>query len=232
MRGVDPEPMRTAIVTGSNRGIGAAVADRLEEDGWRVIRNGRSAGKGRDYVRADVTTAAGAKKLAAAARDCGILVNAVGDFELTNVSDFKIDAWRRMWDSNVLSAVRMCAAVLPGMRKRKRGVVIMFGGTATNYPRGNPRGCAYVMAKSALTVFTKSLAQAEARNGIRVNMVNPGFIRTYAYTEADVREMAPKVPMGRLGTPEEVANAVSLLASDDSSYITGAVLDVGGGLWI
>lgn len=224
--------MRTAIVTGSNRGIGAAVAERLEKDGWRVVRNGRSASKAAGYVRADVTTAAGAKRVAAAARDCELLVNAVGDFELTNVSDFRLEAWRKMWDSNVWSAVRMCAAVVPGMRKRKRGVVINFGGTATGHPRGNPRGCAYVMAKSALTVFTKSLAQAEARNGIRVNMINPGFIHTYAYTEADVREMAPKVPMGRLGTVEEVANAVALLASGDSSYITGAVLDVGGGLWV
>lgn len=223
--------MPVAIVTGSNRGIGAAIADRLEQDGYRVIRNGRT-GKGEDFVRADVTTPAGAKKVAAAARGCDLLVNAVGDFELTPVSDFKIEAWRKMWDSNVLSAVLMCREVLPGMRKRKRGAIVNFGGTATNYPRGNPRGCAYVMAKSALTVFTKSLAQAEAPHGIRVNMVNPGYIHTYAYSDEDVREMAPKVPLGRLGKPEEVAEAVAWLASADASYITGAVLDVGGGLWI
>jgi 3-oxoacyl-[acyl-carrier protein] reductase len=81
-------------------------------------------------------------------------------------------------------------------------------------------------------VFTKSLAQAEAANGIRVNIVNPGFIRTYAYTAREAREMAKLVPMKRLGSPADVAAAVSFLASDEAAYITGAVVDVCGGLWV
>lgn len=223
--------MKTAIVSGSRRGIGAAVAERLARDGWTVVRNGRAAAKGR-YVRADVTTPAGARKLAAAAPECDLLVNGVGDFEFTPVSEFRIETWQRILDSNLRSAWLLCREVLPGMRRRRRGVVVNFGGTATGHPRGNPRAVAYVMAKTALTVFTKSLAQAEAAHGIRVNMINPGFIHTYAYSERDVEDLAPKVPAGRLGTPEEIAAAVAYLASDEAAYVNGAVLDAGGGLWV
>lgn len=222
---------RIAIVTGSNRGIGAAIAARLEHDGYRVVRNGRSPGRG-DYVRADVSTPSGAKRLAAAAPRCDVLINNVGDFFFTPVSRFQVDAWERLLSSNLRSAWLMCARVLPGMRRRKSGVIVNIGGTATQFPRANPRAVGYTMAKTALLVFSKSLAQAEAARNIRVNVVNPGFIHTYAYSKKDVAEMAPKVPAGRLGTPEEVAAAVAWLASDEARYVTGAVLDVGGGLWI
>jgi NAD(P)-dependent dehydrogenase (short-subunit alcohol dehydrogenase family) len=96
--------------------------------------------------------------------------------------------------------------------------------------RGNPTYVAYAMAKTALATFTKSLAKAEARNGIRVNMIAPGYIQTYAYTKEDLAGMPPQVPMKRLGRPEELAEAVAWIASDAASYVTGAILDVAGGL--
>lgn len=218
-----------AIVTGSNRGIGAAVADRLERDGYRVIRNARSKGS---HVRADVTTPKGARRLAAAAPRCDLLVNNVGDFFYTPVSDFRIRDWDRLFDSNLRSAWFLCAAVLPGMRRRKSGVIVNLGGPVAQTVRGNPRAVAYAMAKTALVVFSKSLAQAEASRNIRVNVVNPGFIHTYAYSKKEVAEMTPKIPAGRMGTPDEVAAAVAWLASDEARYVNGAVLDVGGGLWV
>jgi 3-oxoacyl-[acyl-carrier protein] reductase len=87
------------------------------------------------------------------------------------------------------------------------------------------------VAKTGVVVFSKSLAKEEAEHGIRVNVVNPGFIETEAYTE-DMKKTMPKdVPLKRLGKPEDIANAVAYLASDEAGYITGAVLNVHGGLW-
>ncbi len=226
---------RTAVVTGSNRGIGRAVAAALREEGWAVVTNGRSAlrGPGDLHVRADASTPAGARRLVAAAKRrfgrLDLLVNAVGDFGYTPVSAMKLDAWERLFDSNLRTAWLCCREALPLLR-RSRGVILNLGSAGTQAVRANPRAVAYQMAQTALTVFTKSLAQAEARRGVRVNMIHPGFIRTESYTRRELRELTPKVPAGRLGAPEDVARAVLWLASPAASYVTGAVLDVGGGL--
>jgi len=228
---------RVAIVTGSNRGIGPAVVRVLQKEGWTVVSNGRSATKGPGdlHVRADVATPAGARKLVSATRRrygrLDLLVCGVGDFWETPVSKMALDRWEALLTSNLKTAWHCCREALPLLRKRG-GSVVTFGGTTTQTLRANPRYVGYVMAKAALTVFTKSLAQAEAARGIRVNMVNPGFIRTYAYTKKDAAELTPKVPSKRLGEPDDVARAVAWLASEAASYVNGAVLDVGGGLWV
>jgi 3-oxoacyl-[acyl-carrier protein] reductase len=225
-----------AIVTGSNRGIGPAIVRTLRGAGYAVVSNGRSATKGPGdvHVRADASTPAGAKSLIAAARKQGgldLLVCGVGDFYETPVSKMQIGAWERIFESNLKSAWISCREALPLLRKRG-GVIVTIGGTVTQNVRANPRYVAYQMAKTALTVFTKSLAQAEAPRGIRVNMINPGFIRTYNYAESEIPELKRRVPAGRLGDPKDIAEAVAWLASDAASYVNGAVLDVGGGLWI
>lgn len=226
-----------AIVTGSNRGIGAEVVRALGRAGYATVSNGRSGRKGPGdlHVRADVATAAGAKTLVAAARKrfgrLDLLVCGVGDFFPTPVSDLKIDRWDELFESNLKTAWLACREALPLLR-RSRGSIVTFGGTATQTLRGNPRFSAYQMAKVALTVFTKSLAQSEAPRGVRVNMVNPGFIRTYAYTKKEIEEAAARAPARRIGEPREIADAVVWLASDAASYVNGAVLDVGGGLWV
>jgi NAD(P)-dependent dehydrogenase (short-subunit alcohol dehydrogenase family) len=227
---------RVAVVTGSNRGIGPDVVRTLQRAGYRVVSNGRSArrGPGDVHVRSDVSTAAGAKKLVAAARKLGgldLLVCGVGDFFETPVSTMAIDRWEELFESNLTTAWRCCREALPLLRKRG-GAIVTIGGTVTQNVRSNPRYVAYQMAKTALTVFTKSLARAEAPRGIRVNMVNPGFIRTYNYAESEIPELTRRVPAGRLGDPKDIAEAVAWLASDAASYVNGAVLDVGGGLWV
>ena len=185
-------------------------------------------------MKADVTREP--KRLVGAAMKAwgrvDLLVNNVGDFFATPAAKMELERWEALYDSNVRSALQCTREVLPVMRRQKHGVIVNIGGTATSSLRGNRAYTAYVMAKAALSVFTKSLAQAEAAGGIRVNMVNPGYIRTYAYRDADVAEMTPQVPAKRLGTPADVAAVVKFLASDEASYVTGACVDVGGGLWV
>jgi len=226
---------RAAIVTGSNRGIGEATVEALRAAGWKTVSNGRSPrpGPGDLHVRADASTAAGARRLVEAARKrfgrLDLLVCSVGDFRYTPVSEMKIAEWEALFRSNLHSAWHCCRAALRLLRRGK-GSIVTIGGAGIQSARGNPRAAAYQMAKTALAVFTKSLAQAEARRGVRVNMVSPGFIRTPAYSREEIAALAPGVPAGRFGDPAEVARAVLWLASAEASYVTGAVIDVGGGL--
>lgn len=228
---------RVAIVTGSNRGIGYATALALQQAGYAVVTNGRSSEKGPGdlHVRADVAAPAGARKLVAAARQrygrLDLLVNNVGEFRETPVSEMKLDQWEDVLTSNLKTAWYCCREALPLLR-RQGGVIVTVGTPQAHAARGNPRVVAYQMAKTALAVFTKSLAQAEAARGIRANMVSPGYIRTYAWTPREVAAKAPRIPAGRMGEPSEVARAIAWLASDDASYVNGAVLDLGGGLWV
>jgi 3-oxoacyl-[acyl-carrier protein] reductase len=226
-----------AIVTGSNRGIGHEVALELQLAGHEVVSNGRSSrgAPGNLHVAADVSTPAGARKLVAAAKkkygSLDLLVCNVGDFKETPVSRFDIDSWDEMFTSNLHTAWHCCREALPLLR-RSRGQIITIGGTVTQNVRANPRYVAYQMAKTALTVFTKSLAKAEAPRGVRVNMINPGFIRTYNYSRSEVPKLQKQVPAGRLGDPKDIAAAICWLALNKTEYITGAVIDVGGGLWV
>lgn len=228
---------RVAVVTGSRRGLGEAVVRALRAAGWGTVSNGRSPGPGPGHlhVRADVSRPAGARRLVQAARKrfgrLDLLVCAAGDFEYTPVSEMKISRWEALFRSNLYTAWHCCREALPLLRRRG-GLVVTLGQAGILAARGNPRAAAYQMAKTALAVFTRSLAQAEARRGVRVNMVSPGFIRTPAYSEKEVAEISPKIPAGRFGDPSEVAKTILWLASDDAAYVTGAVIDVGGGLWV
>jgi 3-oxoacyl-[acyl-carrier protein] reductase len=225
-----------AVVTGSSHGIGPDIVRALRRAGYMVVSNGRSTAKGPGdvHVRADVATPAGARKVISAARTLGrldLLVCGVGDFSLTPVSKMNFKAWDDLFESNLRTAWACCREALPLLRK-SRGVIVTIGGSATNTVRANPKYVAYQMAKTALTVFTKSLAQSEAPTGVRVNMINPGIIRTPENDGPLLRKLARRVPAGRAGEPRDIAQAVVWLASDTASYITGAVLDVGGGLWM
>ena len=226
-----------AVVTGSNRGIGPEIVRALQLAGYAVVSNGRSSAKGPGglHVRADVATPTGAKRVVAAAKRkfgrLDLLVCGVGDFIYTPIREMKLDDWDAIFESNLKSAWLCCREALPLLRKQG-GTIVTIGGPATQAVRGNPRTVAYQMAKTALTVFTKSLAQAEAARGVRVNMVNPGFIKTYAYTKAETAAATRRVPAGRMGDPKDIAEAIAWLASDAASYVNGAVIDVGGGLWV
>lgn len=238
-----------ALVTGGGRNIGRAIAVRLGQDGYRLAIN----------YRADHAAAAAAQALVAdhapavalfpadVTRDDGaaglvaevlarwgrldVLVNAVGPMVEAAASDTAPDDFRAMVDGNLGSAYLVTRHALPALRAAG-GRVVNLGSLNVELARGATEHAAYNAAKTALVVWTRSLARSEGPRGVRVNMVCPGVIATDDTAEAVRRELPRRVPLGRLGTPAEVAEAVAWLVSDRASYVTGAVLAVSGGLWV
>jgi 3-oxoacyl-[acyl-carrier protein] reductase len=237
------------LVTGSSRGIGQAIALKLAEKGcflvinylsnsWaadKVVEQIRKMGRGAISFQCDVSNFADAEEMIKRAKSefgrIDILVNNVGPFLYKTILDTTIQEWHQIMNSNLNSVFYCCKAVVPIMREQGSGVIINIGGPNSERTAGYLSTCAYAVAKTGVVVFSKSLAKEEAPNEIRVNVVNPGFIETESYTEDMKKETPQNVPLKRLGTPEEIANAVAFLASDEASYITGSVLNVHGGLW-
>ncbi len=241
---------RVAIVTGSAKGIGRGIAKRLAADGYTIIVNYQhdaaaaqetlSFVQGRvprsTTIQADVATPEGAKRLIddtlTVFGRIDVLVNNVGPFLVKSVFDTEIDEWRRVIDGNLSSAFYCIKFVLPTMRAQKSGHIVNLGSLNAETTRGAPTTAAYNAAKTGIVVLTKSVARSEARYGIRCNLVSPGFIETYATTDADRRELPSLVPLGRLGTADDIAETIAFLVSDRASYITGSILNVHGGLWV
>lgn len=239
-----------AIVTGSGKGIGSEIAVRLAQDGYIVVVNYRSDAHAAQEtlarvqahapralaIQADVATPEGAKHLIdetlGAFGQIDVLVNNAGPFLIKSVLETALDEWRYILDSNLSSVFYCIKFVLPTMRERKRGHIVNLGSLNAETLRGAPTTAAYNAAKAGVIVLTKSVARSEARYGIRCNAVNPGFIETYATTEADRRELPSLVPLGTLGAPSDIAEMVAFLVSDKARYITGAVVNVHGGLWV
>ena len=241
---------RVAIVTGSSKGIGRGIAERLAQDGFTIVVNYLSdaaaaqetlslvqprAPRARS-IQADVATPEGAKRLIdetlTAFGRVDVLVNNVGPFLVKSVYDTEIDEWRRTIDGNLSSAFYCIKYVLPSMRAHTRGHIVNLGLLNAETTRGAPTTAAYNAAKTGVIVLTKSVARSEARYNIRCNVVNPGFIETYPTTDADRRELPSLVPLGSLGTAADIAEMIAFLVSDKARYITGAVLNVHGGLWV
>ncbi len=248
------DEQRVAVITGSTKGIGKAIARRLAQDGCDIVLNYRSDGEAaqsalRDFdglpckavaIQADVSMSDDASRLIETAVGrfgrLDILVNNVGPFLTRPLVDTTDDDWRRILDSNLSSAFYCTRAALRGMRDRRTGNIINIGSLNVEHsPVGVFEAPAYYIAKSGVIMLTRSLARSEAPFNIRVNAVNPGFIETEAYRQyrdEHKEAWARMIPLGRLGSPADVAEAVSFLASDRASYVTGAVLHVHGGLWV
>jgi NAD(P)-dependent dehydrogenase (short-subunit alcohol dehydrogenase family) len=241
---------RVAVVTGSGKGIGRGIAKRLADEGMVVVVNYQKdeasaqealahlqgASPRSVVIQADVATPEGAKALIdqtlAAFGRLDVLVNNTGPFLVKSVFDTEPDEWRRILDGNLSSAFYCTKYALATMRAQKSGNIIYLGSLNAETTRGAPTTAAYNAAKTGLVVLCKSVARSEAHHGIRSNLVNPGFIDTYALSEADRRELPSLVPLGTLGTPDDIAEAVAFLVSDKARYVTGAVLNVHGGLWV
>lgn len=251
--GEELSTQKVAVVTGSTRGIGRAIALRLARDGYTIVVNYRNAEEAAAatleeihsfvpasiVVKADVSTPEGAESVIGRAIETfgglHVLVNNVGPFLVKPLLDMKDHEWREMLDGNLGSAFYCIRAALPHMRARHSGNIINVGALNTDTLQvGVFEAPVYYSAKAGLMMLTRSLARSEATFNIRVNAVNPGFIETEeyaAYAEADKARWVDMIPAGTFGRPDDVAGAVSFLVSDNARYITGAVLHVHGGLF-
>ena len=231
---------KLALVTGGSRGIGRAIAEELARAGATVVIGYRSgadeagevaAAIGGRAIQADVANAADAARLVAEAGDLDILVNNAGltrDGLLLRMSD---DDWQTVIDTNLSGTFYTCRAVARGMLKRRGGSIINISSIVGIH--GNLGQANYSASKAGIIGFTKSLAREVGGRGVRANVVAPGYVQT-RLTEAIPEElqqgMLTATPLGRFGTPQDITGAVRFLASDESSFVTGAVLVVDGGL--
>jgi NAD(P)-dependent dehydrogenase (short-subunit alcohol dehydrogenase family) len=244
---------RVAVVTGAGHGIGAATAARLARDGASVAvcdinesaaeetaaRIAAGQGQARAFV-ADVADREAVPRLVAsieaALGPIDILENNAGRLVPGTALTQEIDEWERTLSVNVGSVFLMCRAVLPGMRERRAGVIVNTGSVSGLI--GEPDLVAYNTSKAAIINLTRQLAADYSRDGIRINCVCPGWIRTGFndplfpdWTEEAIQDLVERqVPLGRQGTAEEIADAVAFLCCDDARYITGHALVVDGGL--
>lgn len=224
---------RVALVCGSTRGIGRAVAKALADEGARVAINGRTNAP----FPADVSVPEQATALVhRVAKEFGrldILFCNAGGPKAGSFEDQPADAWQRAIELNLLSTVQLARTAIPIMRKAKWGRVICLTSVAAKQPL--PGLILSTTARAGVLGFAKALADEVAADGITVNSVCPGFIATERISELTnsrpdaMKQMVAGIPMGRIGTPEELAAAVTFLASERASYITGAVLQVDGG---
>lgn len=238
---------RVAVVTGGSRGIGRAIVETLLQEGAIVHYFSRSVGDSLDYFReslpgADVTfhgVDVSDEEAVTAAFDqilgdrpgIDILINNAGVTRDGLIMRMSSQDWRTVMDINLTSAFFTSRAVARHMIKRRAGSIINI--TSVVGKIGNAGQANYAASKAGLIGFTKSLARETAGRGVRVNAIAPGFIETEMtdkLNEQQREQLIAQIPMGRIGTGMDVAQACLFLASDMSTYITGEVLTVGGGL--
>ncbi|WAR43851.1 3-oxoacyl-ACP reductase FabG [Methylomonas rapida] len=238
---------KVAIVTGASRGIGRAIAERLVADGFFVIGtatsdNGAEAisaylGENGKGYKLNVADAADIENFIKVTGDDygtpAVLVNNAGITRDNLLMRMKDEEWDDIINTNLTSVFRMSKAVLRGMMKARYGRIINISSVVGS--TGNAGQTNYAAAKAGMVGFAKSMAKEVGSRGITVNTVAPGFIDTDMTKELsdDIKNaLLNSIALGRLGQPEEIAHAVSFLASEQASYITGETLHVNGGMYM
>lgn len=240
---------KVAFVTGAGRGMGAAIAARLTEEGARVAVTDLDAataaataaalGDSALGLHVDVTdrgsVEAGVGEAEQALGPIDVLVNNAGWERIAPFLDTDEDLWDRLIEINLKGPLRCARAVLPGMVERQSGRVVNISSDAGRV--GSTGESVYSAAKAGIIGFTKTLAREMARHNITANVICPGPTDTPLLSEAMgegndqlVESLKRGIPMRRLGRPDDVAGAVAFLASDDAGFITGQTLSVSGGL--
>jgi 3-oxoacyl-[acyl-carrier protein] reductase len=233
---------KTALITGASRGIGLACAHALAAAGARVILAARDAAKleaasaaipGSTWVTLDMSSQESIKAAFAQAGPVDILVNNAAVTKDGLALRMKKDDWDTVLSTNLTGAFLAIQQVMQGMMKERWGRIINISSIVGE--TGNPGQANYVASKAGLIGLTKSLAQEIASRNITVNAIAPGFIdtdMTAALSEQLKQNMLAHIPLKRFGKPEDVAAAVKFLASEEAGYITGAVLNVNGGMYM
>jgi 3-oxoacyl-[acyl-carrier protein] reductase len=245
---MSPQP-QVALVTGASRGIGRAIARTLAEQGFKVVGTATTEAGAQAVSQAlagfpgcrgavlDVNDAAAADALVdAIAKEHGglqVLVNNAGITRDQLAMRMKDDDWTAVLDTNLGAVFRLCRAVMRGMMKQRYGRIVNI--TSVVGASGNAGQANYAAAKAGVAGMTRALARELGSRNITVNCVAPGFIATDmtdALPEAQKAALQAQIPLGRLGTPEEIAHAVAFLASPLAGYITGTELHVNGGMFM
>lgn len=234
---------RVAVVTGAARGIGAAIAARLARDGADVaLLDVDECSAAADAVRAEGRTAWALQVDLADRSDVrrvlggfvggtpvDVLVNNAGVVSTAQIGALTDEEWDRVLAINLTAALVTTQVVWPGMAQRGDGRLVYVGSRAAR-TGGNNAGAAYVASKGGIHALTVAVAKEGAALGIRANAVMPGPIKTDMTRLPSYSDEAAATPLRRMGSPEDIAAAVSYLASDDSAFVTGTVLNVSGGL--
>jgi NAD(P)-dependent dehydrogenase (short-subunit alcohol dehydrogenase family) len=226
---------RVALVTGGASGIGAATAERLEDGGASVAVFDRQRANGRLSITGDMTSSADLNQAVARAEaevgPIDILVNSAGiPGESLRTVDVPDDEWERVLAVNANGAFYACRAVIPGMTERGYGRIVLVASIAGK--EGNPMAGAYSASKAAVIAMTKAIGKDLAGTGVLVNCVAPAVIETPILADLSqhhIDYMVERIPLGRMGRPDEVAALICWLASEDCSFSTGATYDISGG---
>ncbi|MFT3791901.1 MAG: acetoacetyl-CoA reductase [Rudaea sp.] len=241
---------RTALVTGGTGGIGTAIVKRLAGMGHKVATNYRDEAKAKAWadklkaagvdvllVKGDVSDPASAeamvKEVESKLGPIDILINNAGITRDTTFHKMTALQWQEVINTNLNSVFNVTRPIIDGMRNRKWGRIIQI--SSINGQKGQYGQANYAAAKAGMHGFTISLAQENAKFGITVNTVSPGYVATEMVMAVpeDVRnKIAAQIPVGRLGEPEEIAYAIEFFVKDEAKWITGANLSINGGQYM
>ena len=237
---------RTALVTGASRGIGKSIAERLADDGFFVVGTSTTDSGVENIegwlgdrgiglmmrVEDSTLVEASVQRIFERCGDVSVLINNAGITRDSLLVRMKDDEWDDVIETNLAGTFRLCKSVLRSMIKARWGRIVNVGSVVGRM--GNPGQTNYAASKAGIEGFTRALAQEVGSRSITVNCVAPGFIdtdMTAALGDAQVDNLAATIPLGRIGSPRDVASAVSFLVSEDAGYITGETLNVNGGLY-